>query len=185
MIELMKNIETLKCCALIFVFLTFLSNILSIINSLSIKIRNIRLKGCSKENERIGRDRINDSEMKQQKIMITENEIKKEDSILINVNGWNLARDIEIQYNPMADDELEKILQSIIDNLNGLDQENADMITDVVEMAREELTRPEPSAGRLRDCLSLISPIIAVANGIPALEDNLQKFVSYLQMFIH
>lgn len=115
----------------------------------------------------------------------------KDKGIIFNVNGGqvNFAQDNATinatQNNGVSGDELEKIVKSIMDNLKELDKEDADKIVDVVEMAREELVRPEPRPGRLRNCLSLITPMIAVANGIPVLADNLQKFMNFIQMYVH
>lgn len=71
-----------------------------------------------------------------------------------------------------------------MNNLSGLKEEDAENIRDVVEMAKEELAKPEPKTGRLRNCLSLIAPMITVANGIPTLLDNLQKLMDYITLFI-
>lgn len=117
---------------------------------------------------------------------------KMKNGMTINVRDnaqFNLAQDNgtinAIQNNGVSGGELDKIVKSIMDNLKDLDKEDADKIVDVVEMAREELVRSEPRPGRLRSCLSLIAPMIAVANGIPVLADNLQKFADYIQMLVH
>lgn len=109
MIDLLNNIETLKCCALFFVLLTFLSNILSIIYSLTGKIRKIKLKGYSQatrtsENRyfkkvfslacypykvsHIGIDILEilqDIEMIQPKIRIFKSKIEKDSYFLLNL----------------------------------------------------------------------------------------------------
>lgn len=89
-----------------------------------------------------------------------------------------------MQLNDVSGNELDKIVISIIDNLKDLDKDNSEKIVSIVEIAREELVRPDPRTGRLKNCLSLIAPIIAVANGIPILADNLQKLSNYICMFI-
>ena len=67
-----------------------------------------------------------------------------------------------------------------MENIHDLDKENADKILDIVELARDELTRPEPKLSRLKNCLTLIAPMFTIANGIPTLEENLQKFSDFI-----
>lgn len=88
------------------------------------------------------------------------------------------------QYNGVKTDELESILKGIIENLSDLKDKDAENIIDVVEMVREELTRPEPKISRLRNCLALISPMFTIANGIPTLANNLQGLTDYITSFI-
>ena len=88
------------------------------------------------------------------------------------------------QNNGINANELDEIIKGIMNNLSGLKEEDAENIRDVVEMAKEELTKPEPKTGRLRNCLSLIAPMITVANGVPVLMDNLQKLMDYITPFI-
>ncbi len=108
----------------------------------------------------------------------------------INVNGgqFNYARDNATinatQYNGVNASELDNIIKGIIENLSGLKKEDADKITDAVEMAKEELDKPEPKVSRLRNCLTLIAPMFTIANGIPALSGNLQKLVDYITPYI-
>ncbi len=51
-------------------------------------------------------------------------------------------------------------------------------------MAKEELVKPEPKVSRLRNCVTLIAPMLTIANGIPALANSLQKLVDYIKPFI-
>ena len=108
----------------------------------------------------------------------------------INVNGGQY---IEVndsatanvtQNNGVTANELDSIIKTIKANLGGLEKENAEAITNAVEMAGEELMRPEPRAGRLKNCVTLISPMFTIANGIPVLLNNLQKLVDYITRFI-
>ena len=43
-------------------------------------------------------------------------------------------------------------------------------------MAKDELGKVEPKKSRLKNCITLIAPMISIVNGIPALASNLQKF---------
>jgi hypothetical protein len=51
---------------------------------------------------------------------------------------------------------------------------------DIVDMAREELAKPQPKVSRLRNCIALIAPMMTIANGIPTLSSNLQKFGEFI-----
>lgn len=52
-------------------------------------------------------------------------------------------------------------------------------------MAKEELMKPDPKVSRLRNCVTLIAPMLTIANGIPTLTSSLQKLVDYIKPFIH
>lgn len=89
------------------------------------------------------------------------------------------------QNNGLSASELDDIIKKITENLSGLKKEEADEITDIVEMVKEELVKPEPKVGRLRNCLTLIAPMFTIANGIPTLATNLQKLQEYISSYIH
>jgi len=84
------------------------------------------------------------------------------------------------QNNGVETDELKSIVKGIMDNLSGLKQDDAEIIKDAVDMAKEELAKPEPKTSRLRSCVTLLAPMFAIANGIPVLVSNLQKLVDYI-----
>lgn len=107
-------------------------------------------------------------------------------NMTFNISGGqvNFAKDNAninaIQSNGANADELDNIIKGIMENIHDLDKENADKILDIVELARDELTRPEPKLSRLKNCLALIAPMFTIANGIPTLEKNLQKFSDFI-----
>lgn len=113
------------------------------------------------------------------------------DTTTFNVNGGqvSIAKDNATIYvtqnNGVPANELDTIMKGIIDNLSHLKEEDAEQIKDIVEMADEELKKPEPKVSRLRSCLTVIAPMFTIANGIPTLADNLQKLVDYITPFIH
>ena len=63
-------------------------------------------------------------------------------------------------------------------------KEDAEEIRDIVDLAKEELAKPEPKVSRLRNCLTLIAPMFTIANGIPTLVGNLQKLADYITPYI-
>lgn len=108
----------------------------------------------------------------------------------INVSGGqvNFARDNATinatQYNGVNASELDGIIKGIMENLPCLKKEDADKMIDILDMAKEELAKPEPRVSRLKNCLSLVAPMFTVANGIPVLVRNLQKLVDYITPYI-
>ncbi|EOS81945.1 hypothetical protein C817_00339 [Dorea sp. 5-2] len=101
----------------------------------------------------------------------------------------NYARDNGIIYatqnNGSNSNRLDIILKEIMENLSDIKKEEADKIRDVVDMAKEELMKPDPKVSRLRNCVTLIAPMLTIANGIPTLTSSLQKLVDYIKPFIH
>lgn len=114
----------------------------------------------------------------------------EEKNITYNVHGGqlNIASDNAtinaIQNNGINANELDSIIKGIMDNLSDLKKEDADEIRDVVGMAKEELSKPELKTSRLRNYVTLIAPMITIANGIPILASNLQKLVDYIAPYI-
>lgn len=80
--------------------------------------------------------------------------------------------------------ELDNIIKGIKENLSDLKEEDADSIKDVVDMVKEEFAKPKPKSSRLRNCLTLIAPMLTIANGIPTLGRNLQSLVDYITQYI-
>ncbi|MBD5485271.1 MAG: hypothetical protein HDR18_07085 [Lachnospiraceae bacterium] len=111
-------------------------------------------------------------------------------NIVWNINGRqvNIANENAVinavQNNGGYVNELDDIIKGIKDNIAGLRQEDADQITDAVEMAKEELTKPEPRDSRLKSCLSLLTQMLTIANGIPKLAANLQKLQEFIMLHI-
>ena len=111
-------------------------------------------------------------------------------NVTLNISGGqvNFAKDNAIinatQNNGIGGNELDIIIRAIKENLSGLKQEDADEIIDVVDMAKEELTKQEPKPSRLRNCITLIAPMITIANGIPVLANNLQKLQEFIMQCI-
>ena len=88
------------------------------------------------------------------------------------------------QNNGFSTYELDSIIKGIMDNLSDLKKEDADEIIDAVDMAKEELYKPDPKVSRLRNCVTLIAPMITIANGMPTLMSNLQKLIDYIAPYI-
>lgn len=87
--------------------------------------------------------------------------------------------------NGVSANELDNIIKGIMSNLSDLKKEDAEEISDIVDMVKEELKKPEPKVSRLKNCLTLIAPMFTIANGIPTLANNLQKLIDYIMLYIH
>ena len=107
-------------------------------------------------------------------------------NMTFNITGGqiNIAKDNgnvnAIQNNGIGNNELDAIIGEIKNNLSELKKEDAEEIMDIVDMAREELAKPQPKVSRLRNCIALIAPMMTIANGIPTLSSNLQKFGEFI-----
>ena len=97
----------------------------------------------------------------------------------INVASGNATINAT-QNNGVSVNELDCIIEGITNNLSELEKDNADAIIDVIEMAKEELVKPEPKASRLKNCLTLLAPMFTIANGIPMLANNLRKLQEFI-----
>lgn len=108
-----------------------------------------------------------------------------------NVSGGqvNIAKDNATinatQNNGIQNDDLQKMVSSILNNLSGIDKENADTIIDSVEMIKDEILKPEPKARILSNGIKLLAPMISIVNGIPMLATNITKFIEYVENYIH
>lgn len=119
-----------------------------------------------------------------------ENKGKENRNMTVIVNGGqaNIASDHATihatQNNGIYTNELDSIIKGIMENLSDLEKENADEIADIVELAKDELSKPKPKVSRLRNCLTLIAPMFTIANGIPTLTANLQKLREFIIQYI-
>ena len=111
-------------------------------------------------------------------------------NVTLNITGGqiNIAKDNgnvnAIQNNGIGNNELDAIIGEIKNNWSELKKEDAEEIMDIVDMAREELAKPQPKVSRLRNCIALIAPMMTIANGIPTLSSNLQKFGEFIMNYI-
>lgn len=117
-------------------------------------------------------------------------DIVRRSGMVINMSGGqlNFAKDNATinatQNNGVNGKELDDIIKGIMENLSGLEKEDADEIADVVEMAKNELIKPEPKISRLKNCLALIAPMFTIVNGIPTLATNLQNLQEFIVQYI-
>jgi len=107
-----------------------------------------------------------------------------------NISGGqvNVAKDNAtinaIQNNSVNKSELEIIIRNIMDNSSDLKKDDMTVLEDVINMAKEELSKPEPKSSRLRNCITLIAPMVTIANGIPVLASNLQNLHDFIMQYI-
>lgn len=123
---------------------------------------------------------------------ITEEQQKMQNDkdMILNISGGqvNIARDNATinatQYKGITSDDLENIIKAIKENLRELNGEKAAEIEDILELVETEMSTSEPKKSRLRNCITLIAPMMTIANGFPVLLKNLQSLQDYLMQFI-
>lgn len=126
------------------------------------------------------------------KRMIEKNKKIKEskNSMIININSGQInisqgnSKLNATQNNGTSGDELEKIIEEIRESLHNLNKEDAEKISDVIELAQQELVKSKPKVSRLRNCLTMFAPMFTIANGIPTLTDNLHKLQEIIMSYI-
>ena len=97
------------------------------------------------------------------------------DGNMVNARNVNNRKEIN---------DLSDIIKVIMENMYALEEKDIDVLIDIIEMVKEELEKPKPKKGRLRNCLSLLAPMVTVANGIPALTYNLQKLMDFISSYL-
>lgn len=116
--------------------------------------------------------------------------MSKENNMTFNITGGqvNIASDSAninaIQNNGIAGEELDKIIKNIKESLSSLKKDDAGQIVDVVDMVQDEMKKSEPRSSRLRNCLSLLAPMMTIANGIPTLSSNLLRLQEFVLQVI-
>ena len=70
-----------------------------------------------------------------------------------------------------------------VDKIEDIKKE-ADKVTDILDMVKDELIKPEPKVSRLRNCMTLLAPIITVSNGIPTLAMKLHRLQDFIMQYI-
>ena len=89
------------------------------------------------------------------------------------------------QNNGVSTNELEKIINSIKSSLSEIGEDDAETIEDSMEMIKEEMMKPEPKGKIISNGIKLLAPMITIANGIPTLAVNIQKFIDFVTPYIH
>ncbi len=101
----------------------------------------------------------------------------------VNISNDN-ATISATQNNGVGVDKIEDIIKGITENLSILDKKEADKVTDILDMVKDELIKPEPKVSRLRNCMTLLAPIITVSNGIPTLAMKLHRLQDFIMQYI-
>jgi hypothetical protein len=114
-----------------------------------------------------------------------------DENVTWNVSGGqvNIANDNSTinatQNNGISTDELDIIVNAIKNNLNGLSAENKETLIDSIEMIHDEIVKSEPKGKIISNGIKLIAPIMTIANGLPVLAGNIQKFIDFVTPYIH
>ena len=85
----------------------------------------------------------------------------------------------------LKENELEKIIKDIIDNISYFNKEDYETILDTLEMIQNELSKKKPSSSRLRNCVTLLSPMVTIVNEIPQVAEKIGAVISYIKQYIN
>lgn len=113
-----------------------------------------------------------------------------DENVTWNVSGGqvNVASDNATinaaQNNNINFSELETVVKNILDNLTDIKSEDAETIKDSVEMIKDEVLKPEPKGRIISNGIKLLAPMISIANGMPVLVENIQKFIEMVTSYI-
>lgn len=89
------------------------------------------------------------------------------------------------QYNSNDFSEIDKLIREIKLDLSKLSPKDEEEAIDAIDMIRSEIENQQPKKGNIRIGIKTLAPIITVANGIPVLISNLQKFIDMATTFIN
>ena len=76
-------------------------------------------------------------------------------------------------------------LEKIKLDLSKLSPKDEEEAIDAIDMIRSEIENQQPKKGNIKIGIKSLAPIITVANGIPVLISNLQKFIDIVTTFIN
>lgn len=92
------------------------------------------------------------------------------------INAWQKN---DLKNESIAD--IDKIIRLIEEDLHNLKNEDAAAIGETLTMIKEEISKPHPKESGIKRCITLLAPMFTIVNGIPALLNNLQTLIAYLQ----
>lgn len=81
--------------------------------------------------------------------------------------------------------EMENLIKNILCEVSLLEKDDAETIIDSIEMIQEELLKPEPKGKIISNGIKLLAPMISIANGVPSLVNNIQKFINMVSTYVH
>lgn len=102
----------------------------------------------------------------------------------INVASGNATINAT-QNNNIANNELREIIEGILNNLEKIDEESAETIKDAVQFAEQGFASQQPKSNKLKNCITLLAPMLTVLNGVPVLAGNIQKLIDYIKPYIN
>lgn len=113
------------------------------------------------------------------------------DGITFNNYGgqMNYAKDNAtinaIQNYGIKENELEKIINDIINNISYFNKEDSETILDTLNMIQDELSKKKPSSSRLRNCVTLLGSMVTIANGVPQVAEKIEAVISYISQYFN
>lgn len=121
--------------------------------------------------------------------MIQGGDLMQRDGIVINGqvnifkdNAMGTVTQTNHYGNPIDVDE---VIEAIKRELVVFDEDIRKEHNDTLDMIQEELSNPAPRKERLVKGIKLLAPLVAIANGIPTLVENVDKLLAYLSGYLH
>lgn len=114
--------------------------------------------------------------------------LDEESTFIVSGGQVNIANDnstINVtQNNGIDEKELDKLITVITDNISSLEEENREMLNDTLELVKEELSKQRPKVSRLKNCVTLLSPIMGIAVNTPKLVSGISNLIKYINTII-
>lgn len=85
----------------------------------------------------------------------------------------------------LKENELEKIINEIINNISCFNKEDSETIIDTLKMIQDELSKKKPNGSRLRNCVTLLGPMVTIANGFPQVAEKIEAVISYISQYFN
>ena len=114
--------------------------------------------------------------------------LDEESTFIVSGGQVNIANDNSTinatQNNGIDEKELDKLITVITDNISSLEEENREMLNDTLELVKEELSKQRPKVSRLKNCVTLLSPIMGIAVNTPKLVSGISNLIKYINTII-
>ena len=101
----------------------------------------------------------------------------------VNIANGN-ATITATQNQGVCSSEINELIKSITNNLSEMSKDNQKIMSDVLEMVKEEFSKNNPKKSRLRNCVTLLAPMVTIAKIIPDLDDKIQALIDLIKSYI-
>lgn len=100
----------------------------------------------------------------------------------------NIANDeaivVATQNNNIENNELNDILNEIKEYSFQIKKANREELLDVIEMIKDELKKENKNKSRLRNCVTLLAPMLTISKEVPVLAEKISKLIDFVGQYI-